>query len=116
MAFELPYVVQADDDDPLINTVTVVATDPQDHAREAAPSGTSRSTTPTSTSRRRRTSRARAIGETVTYSINVSNPIEDTPMYVEVLDPMFGGIDLRGLDLAVDSYWNESFDAHRHGG
>ncbi len=105
----LPYVVQADDDDPLVNLVTVVAVDPQDHERTASAEWTVEIYHPDIEVEKGADLSCAAIGETVTYWINVSNPTLDTPMYAEVWDPMFGGLIFYGWIIA-GGFWNESFE------
>jgi uncharacterized repeat protein (TIGR01451 family) len=92
MSFVLPYVVQADDDDPLVNTVDVVAEDPQLHVKTAHDSWSIEIYHPMIDIEKTADKSCGAIGELVTYTITVSNPSWDTPMYAEVWDPMFGGI------------------------
>ena len=101
-------IVVVGDPDPLVNTVTVTATDPQDHERTDSASWRVDIYHPDIDVVKWADKSCAEIGEVVTYWINVSNPTEDTPMYVEVYDYMFGGLIYDDWIVAGD-YENMSF-------
>ena len=108
MPIELPYVVQSDDADPLVNIATVVAKDPQGHERTASAEWEVDIYHPAIALDKWADKSCAEVGEVVKYWINVSNPTTDTPMYAEVTDDMFGGLIFADW-LAAGAYKNMSF-------
>ena len=104
----LYHLVVEGSPDPLVNTVTVTAEDPQGHERTASASWSVDIYHPTILVDKEADKACAEIGEKVTYTVTVENPTIDTPMYVEVYDSMFGGL-LYADWIVADDCWSQKY-------
>ncbi len=104
----LVHTVTVEDKDHLINIATVVAEDPQGHVREDSASVEIDIFHPAIEVDKTADKSCAMIGETITYTITVTAPNADTPMYVEVYDDMFGGCIYEGW-ITGGTSWTGSY-------